>query len=245
MKKRYSFRFRFRMLSVLAALLVVSLVSCKDDEDVQNDIGWGYFPTQIGHWVIYEVDSTVYDDFLDDTIQYRYQVKELLESQFIDNQGRPSLRVERYKRMYDPNLPYDSIPWYLSRVWAFTRSNGWAEKVEENERFIRLAFPVELNKSWDGNAYNTIGEWSYKYTAVHQNYSISNFAFDSTLVVQQKRQINPLEHRQYEERYAKNVGMIEKSVIDVRDTAFGFSPVLNRIHSGVIYTIRLVDYGPR
>lgn len=245
MTKRYTIIKHVRLLIAIAAATILCAVpGCRQDE-VANDIGWGYFPTEIGHWVMYEVDSTVYDDFTGDTLIYRYQVKELLESQFIDNEGRLSIRVERYRRNYNPNLPYDSIPWYLSRVYAFTRSNGWAEKLEENVRFTRLAFPVERGKTWNGNAYNTIGQWNYKYKEVDVSYAISPFSMDSTLLVEQKNEINLISHRVYKERYAKNIGMIEKNVIDVRDTGFGSQPVLNRIYSGVIYNIKLVDYGPR
>lgn len=244
MKKSYTASFSF--CSALAAVVMMLCASsCKKDDPVVNDIGLNYFPTEVGHWVVYEVDSTVYDDFDGDTIVYRYQVKELLESEFTDNQGRSAIRVERFKRMYDPNTPYDSIPWTLSRVWAFTRTNFAAEKLEENERFIRLAFPVTQGKTWNGNAYNTIGQWNYKFKEVDQPYSIGSFSLDSTCLVEQKTEINLINHRVYRERYAKNIGLVEKNVIDVRDTAFGPVPVIDRIYSGVIYTIKLVDYGPR
>jgi len=234
------------LLFITVGLITVFAPGCKKDEQPVNDLGYGYFPTAIGRWVIYEVDSTVYDDFQNDTDVYRYQVKEFLESSFMDNEGRPSIRVERYKRWYNPNLPYDSIPWYLSRVWAFTKTNIGAEKLEENQRFIRLVFGVSEGKTWDGNAYNTIGQWMYKYTAVDVPYSINSFSFDSTLVVEQKKEVNWLNHREYTERYARNVGLIEKSIIDVSDdSVFVGIPVLNRINSGVVCTIKLVDYGPR
>jgi hypothetical protein len=218
--------------------------SCKQDAP-ETDIGYGYFPDRVGHWVIYEVDSTVYDDFEGDTDVYRYQVKEVLESEFTDNQGRRALRVERYKRLYDPNVPYSNIPWHLSRVWAFTKTNAAGEKLEENERFVRLSFPVTQGKTWDGNAYNTLGQWNYKYKEADKPFSIAAFAFDSTCLIEQKNEINSISHRVYKERYAKNVGMIEKNVVDVRDDDFGAGPVMSRIESGVIYNITLVDYGPR
>lgn len=234
------------MKMMIAIAVVVSMLpGCKKEEH-DTDIGWNYFPTEIGHWVIYEIDSTIYDDFEGDTDLYRYQVKEILESEFIDNQGRPSIRVERYKRMYNPNVPYDSIPWYLARVWSFTRTNSAGEKMEENQRFIRLSFPINDGVRWDGNVYNQIGTWNYKYKDVDEAFTIGSFAFDSTLTVEQKNDVNWLEHRAYSERYAKNVGLIEKNVIDVRDdTIIVGVPVTTRIHAGVVYNIKLVDYGPR
>lgn len=235
-------------MNKLYAVLIVfafAFMSCKNDTDVTNDIGYGYFPTEVGHWVIYEIDSTVYDDFEGDTDVYRYQVKEILESEFTDNEGRRALRVERWKRWYNPSISYDSIPWYLSRVWAFTRTNSGAEKLQENERFLRLTFPMNEGESWDGNVYNTQGSWTYKYKAVDEQYTIGSFSMDSTCLVEQKNEVNLINHRVYKERYAKNIGLIQKNVIDVHDTAFGSVPVINRIHDGVIYNITLVDYGPR
>jgi hypothetical protein len=244
MRERYATSYLKMLLAAVACVSAAAFSSCEQD-DAETDIGWGYFPTEIGHWVAYEIDSTVYDDFEGDTDVYRYQVKEVLESSFIDNQGRPTVRVERYRRNYDPAVPYDSIPWYLSRVWAFTRTNGNGEKMEENERFIRLSFPAAQGKTWNGNAYNTIGQWNYKYKELDVPYSLAPFAFDSTCLVEQKNEVNAISHRVYKERYAKNIGMIEKNVVDVRDTGFGPVPVINRIYSGVIYNIKIVDYGPR
>lgn len=245
MSNRYKTSFLKIAVALAAAVMMFCDYSCRQDDTGDTDIGRGYFPTAIGHWVVYEVDSTVYDDFEGDTDVYRYQVKELWESSFIDNQGRPTVRIERYKRWYDPNVVYDSIPWYLSRVWAYTITNGGGEKLEENVRFLRVAFPVSEGKTWDGNAYNTMGEWTYKYREADRPFSIGAFAFDSTCLIEQKNEINLINHRTYKERYAKNVGMIQKNVIDVHDTAFGSLPVINRIHDGVIYNITLVDYGPR
>lgn len=245
MINRYNASYLKMLSALFAAAMMCSFGSCKKDAEVETDIGYGYFPTEIGHWVIYEIDSTVYDDFEGDTDIYRYQVKELLESEFIDNEGRIAVRVERYRRNFDSILPYDSIPWYLSRVWSFTRTNERAEKLEENVRYMRLIFPANDGKTWDGNALNTIGQWNYKYTEADQPFSIGAFAFDSTCLVEQKREINLINHRVYYERYAKNVGLVEKNVIDVRDTGFAAVPVINRIYSGVIYNITLVDYGPR
>lgn len=238
---------QLRRHSVAFALLVSAFVfSCKKDEPVPENAGYNYFPNALGHYCIYEVDSTVYDPFQHDTDFYRYQVKEVIESYFTDNEGRQAMRVERYKRPYIDTVPYDSLPWAISRVWTFVRTASEAEKVEENQRFIRLTFVPRVSKKWDGNAYNTIGEWKYKYTAVDEPYSINTLHFDSTALVVQKDDENLLESRHYSERYARNVGMIEKKVIDVRDTALVIGvPVANRIYSGVIYNIRLVDWGPK
>jgi hypothetical protein len=220
--------------------------SCKKDHPATADAGYSYFPDNIGHYCIYEVDSTVYDDFNHDTTNYKYQIKEVVESYFTDDQGRKSMRIERYKRPYIDTVPYDSLPWTISRVWSFTRTNSMAEKQEENQRFVRLTFVPRKEKKWNGNEYNTIGDWEYSYLDVDVPYMINNMNFDSTLYVEQKSDINLLNYKTYHERYARHVGMIEKNVIDVYDDnlVVGVS-VLDRIYGGVIYNIKLVDWGPK
>ncbi len=230
-----------RTLFVLTAVFFL-VSACKKDEKVP-DAGYSYFPDNIGHWCIYEVDSTYYNSFDNDTEVYRYQVKEVIESYYTDNSGRQAMRVERYKRPYIDSIPYENLPWTISRVWAFVRTNSVAEKVEEDQRFIRLAFVPREDKKWNGNAFNTIGEWEYKYVSVDEPYSINSMSFDSTLHVLQKLDTNRLNYRIYRERYARNVGLIEKNVIDVSDDSLGFSSVLSRIESGVIYSVRLVSWG--
>ena len=231
-----------RIMFVLTAAFFL-FTACKKDQKIP-DTGYSYFPNNIGHWCIYEVDSTVYDDFQNDTFFYRYQVKEVVESYFTDNSGRQAMRIERYKRPYIDSIPYANLPWTISRVWTFVRTSSTAEKVEEDQRFIRLAFVPREDKKWNGNAFNTIGEWEYKYQSVDEPYMINTMNFDSTLSVIQKDDINLLNRRYYKERYARNVGMIEKNVIDVFDDSLVVGvPVVDRIHGGVIYNIKLVSWG--
>ncbi|HTL81669.1 MAG TPA: hypothetical protein VL651_08185 [Bacteroidia bacterium] len=241
-RRARSFRGNFSIISLFVFLFLIA--SCKKD-NTEADPGYSYFPTDIGHWCIYEVDSTVYDPFNHDTTHYRYEVKELLQSTFTDNQGREAIRVERYKRPYIDTVPYDQLPWTLSRVWSFCRTSSTGEKVEENERFVRLTFVPRKGKKWNGNEFNSIGEWDYKYSSVDEPFSINSFSFDSTALVQQICDTNRLNYRWYRERYARHVGLIDKTVYDVSDTALAPTSVLTRIVSGKIYTIKLVDWGPQ
>lgn len=231
---------RSTLVFLVASILIVS---CEKDQPVPTHPGYDYFPNEVGHYCIYDVDSTVYDDFTGDTFYYHYQVKEIIESYFTDDEGRTAMRIERYRRDYNDTIPINTIPWHLSRVWSFTRTNERAEKMEENVRYVRLTFPVKKDERWNGNALNNQQEWTYKYIATDVPYSLNNMSFDSTLVVQQIRRVNAIEHREYNERYAKHVGLIEKTVIDVEDNTADLSvPILDRIESGVIYSIRLIEY---
>ena len=202
------------------------------------DVGYGYFPGEVGSWIIYDVDSTWWDDFtVPSTVRnYNYQIKEVIESTFLDAEGRETFRWERYKR--------DTVtdPWVIKDVWMANKTATTVEMVEENERFIKLIFPVKLLKIWDGNSTNTIEEWDYQYTEVDVPRTIGGLSFDSTLVVSQQ-DYNPwIYYDFFEEYYAKNVGLIYKKGIHWEKDDASFSWDVD-YKGGFEYTFTINSYG--
>ena len=229
-------------LLLLFSIFLISFYGCKKDKETPAvDLGYNYFPNEIGRYVIYQVDSISYNDFFTpvkiDTAHF--QIKEVIESHFADNLGRESERIERYVRSND------SLPWVLRDVWYHTRTSVSAEKIEENVRFVRLTFPVELNHKWNGNAYNPIGKYEYEYKAVDVAKTVNGLRFDSTLTVNQILDSNLIEKKYQLEIYAKNVGMIYKRFVDVQDksTSIEPKPLSERIDIGCDYTYRIIAFG--
>ncbi|HRH61843.1 MAG TPA: hypothetical protein PLI68_00820 [Bacteroidia bacterium] len=229
---------------LLLTLVYIALIvtACKKDKAVEAvDIGYNYFPVEVGRYVVYQVDSISYNDFFTpvkiDTAHF--QLKEVIESVFTDNEGRESERIERYVRYAD------TLPWSLRDVWYQTRSTTKDEKVEENVRFIRLTFPTRNNQKWNGNALNTIGTYSYEYKSVDTKKTVNGNVFDSTLTVNQILDSNLIEKKYQVEIYAKNVGMIYKRFVDVQDKGITIEPgpLSNRIDAGTDYTYRIIEYG--
>ena len=232
-----------RLIGLSLVLLAIFSASCRKDKPVHIDFGYGYFPAQQGLYVIYDVDSTVYDPFRNDTVYYKYQLKEVRESVFNDNEGRPSLRVERYVRNFSANHPYDSLPWRLKNVWYETLTASHAERMEENQRYVRMVFPVNNLSYWNGNAQNSQGDWEYQYQNINQPMDLQVLHFDSTATVIQKDETNLLNRRYYKEVYAKNIGLISRQIIDVYDTKIDATPVINRIKGGVYYSAVVNTWG--
>lgn len=239
-------------------LIVVSgSISCKKEKDPDPDMGYRYFPDQVGKYVVYDVDSFYYNDFnVPLTIDtFKFQLKEKIQSTYIDGQNRTTLRLERSVRYYNQLIPYSSLPWILRDVWAANRTATTAEKVEENVRFIKLSFAVSQNKTWNGNAQNINGEQTYSYTFINQPRTIGGTAFDSVLQVNQKDESSIIGKHYSVEWYAKRTGLIYKQVIDIDSqpnpdwynpslypfgndsiAAFFSIPILNRVTSGTQFT---------
>ncbi|MBI3502993.1 MAG: hypothetical protein HY063_14475 [Bacteroidetes bacterium] len=222
MKKIVHITFYFLLLS-----------SCHKDKPVvpPPDLGYAYFPLTIGHYVIYNVDSTVLDTKSNVDTTFRYQLKEVAAELFYDNAGRPTYKIFRYKRSID-TLPWQSTP---QQVWTANRTATTAERTEENIRYIKLVFPVKQGKQWNGNAFNILGEKDYEIISLDQKETIGTLSFDSTLTVKQFEQKDLIETIYEAEKYARNAGLVYKE----RDSLYwgGGDTV------GYTFTQKIVSYG--
>lgn len=194
-----------RFLTLIALLFMTPMSSCKKDPGITAFSGYSYFPLTIGHQVIYEVDSIVKSEFnLGKIDTFTFQIKEMVESFFIDNEGRETARIERYKRANA------SEPWVIHKVWTANLNLMNAEKKEDNLTFIKLAFPPKKDQKWNGNAKNELDEQEYKITDVNIPESVNGIAFDSVLTVLQADEDN-IVYKKYEiEKYAARTGMVYK-----------------------------------
>ncbi|HRS54214.1 MAG TPA: hypothetical protein P5250_05875 [Bacteroidales bacterium] len=220
----------FKILFVITCLPICNY-SCKNDIIVSEINDYNYFPVNKGHYVIYQVDSIVYNDFTNTVDTFLYEIKEYIESDIIDNSGRTVQRLEKYKRNCD------TLPWKLNNVWTCLRTTYTAEKVEENVRYLKLIFPIQKDKKWNGNAYNIFDEQTYKYIDVHKPYYNKYLYFDSTITVLQK-DFNTLISNDYAiEIYATGVGLVYKKFVQIEKEITGV------IKKGVDYTMTAKQYG--
>ncbi len=222
-------------------------LSCKKKKtETAPDVGYGYAPETIGKYIVYDVDSTVYDDFAHDTIYYKYRIKEKLAEAITDNQGRPAIKMIRYVKKYDPAKSYDQIGWTVKDVWNYTKTNTALEVVEENERITKLVFPVKTDVVWNGNAQNTLGEMDFKYLFTDQIHVVNSTTFDRVLCVEQKddKHKNVIHRQYYIEKYAKEVGLVYREITDLySNTVVANVPVEQRIEKGIIYKLTYVSHG--
>lgn len=226
-------------------LVIISLFfllfSCKKEsqEPVVNKIDYSYFPLDTGKYILYEVSEIEIDSALNYYDTVRYQIKSVFESYFTDAEGNKAVRIERYKR----NNP--SQNWTIADVWQANIANNSAQKVEENIRYVKMVFPVSLNKEWNGNAFNTMDEETYSISNLNQAYSVNGLEFDSVMTITQFYDSTLLYKYYKSEKYAKNVGMIYKIDMNIESQNITFPnvPVENRITSGTIYIQKILEYG--
>ncbi|HNB32872.1 MAG TPA: hypothetical protein PLJ79_03545 [Bacteroidia bacterium] len=192
---------------VLLNLVLVLMMGCTKDKETVSAIDYRYYPIAVGDSMIYQVslfnkDLNTYDS--------TYQLLERVESVFNDNEGRPTFRLERYVRKSDADA------WSIYKVWTSNKTSTSIEKQEDNITYIKLIFPVKLNKTWNGNAKNIFADdfEDYKIISLNEPLQSGNYSFDSTLNVRQIDYDYGFEKRKHFEIYASGVGMIYKDEYD-------------------------------
>ncbi|MBL7963270.1 MAG: hypothetical protein JNM31_05415 [Flavobacteriales bacterium] len=191
--------------TLLSALLV--LAACKKDPVDPVDLGYRYFPVQVGHWVEYEVDSVWYDQFVNVSGTRSYRLRELLLEDFTDAAGRTAQRIHRFVQ--------DSTGgWRIRDVWWQVRDNYAAERTEEDQRRLKLSFPVRNDRTWNVNNYNPGRVTTVRYKNVDASATLNGLFFDSTATVLGTYPNNLVDTLIYEERYAKRVGLVYKYQVE-------------------------------
>jgi hypothetical protein len=191
------------------------------------------FPSQIGKYIIYRLDSTSIANFGQDEIVTSYQAKDVVEGTSTDLLGRPCLRVVRYLRDVNSNNDQD---WVTNIVYDVTPGDNYVEVYENNLRFLKIQGPVKEGRSWIGNGFLpeypfpkydftaalSMKSWEYVCENVDATEDINGTTYDSTVTITQINDStnfpveNPFKTGQklrWIEKYAKNIGLIYKEAI--------------------------------
>jgi len=222
-------------------LLFVALVifSCKQEKlNFPLQSHFGYFPLEPGSWVVYDVDSILHLTDDDATNQpdtsiaaYHFQLKEVVDSDFTDGQGYHAYFVTRFKRLSD------TLPWDFHSRWVSNLTELSAQRVEDNVRYVKLSFPISIDATWNGNAFNIYGPENYTYSEVHAPADIATMHFDSTVTVLQFQDFNLIHRIFKEERFANHIGLVYKQRDSLNINA------ISQITNGVEYRQVISSYG--
>lgn len=243
-----------KLAFIILSISLLALTSCERQiENPTEDDGRNYMPMEIGTWVLYDVDSTYWDDYTRSTsLVYGQQIYEVVDT-FRDGDGRLSYTINVYKRAAATE------PFVPSRVIHATPTNGTLEWNENNVTLINLIFPVANSATWDGTAmisnndpdlpeYYT-DKWNFEYTNVGDPFDGGVKYFDNTVTVNQiDDELNDpdVDSSAYayknfsKEMYAANVGMVYKERIY---WVFQPKPGGSGYRKGYGVKMTAVDYG--
>lgn len=235
---------------LMAFAFMVITFSCKKPDDrpaplPENEI---FYPLEIGKWVIYDVDSTIWDDTFCIERFYKYQIKHTVADTFTDALGRLSYRVNTSIRRKAGDT------WQTHRVFYATNTGTTIEVAYDEVRFVKMVFPVEERLSWEGNAYiqtddpqfSFYKDWIYEYRDYKNSFNTGFKVFDNTVTVKQiDEAVSDPElfeevyasRTKSEEVYAEDVGMIYREYI-----RWTYDPSTTKCRRGIGVVMRAVDH---
>lgn len=235
---------------LLAFALNIALFSCRkpDDRPAPPQAEQEYYPLEVGKYVIYDVDSTVWDDTFCIKRFYNYQIMHIVADTFTDGQGRPSYKVDTRIR----KKPEDQ--WVSHEVFYVTNTTATLEVVEHQYRFIKMTFPIENDKKWKGNSYivtddpvNTyLYDWTYEYKDVGVTYNNGLKEFENTVTVNHvdRAEGDPdLFEEEYASRtsshevFAAGIGMVHREYI-----RWTYDPNTTKCRKGNGVVMRAIDH---
>jgi hypothetical protein len=220
-----------RQTSVFLIIVIVFFLGCKKENTTQVvNYQYSYFPLTKGLQRIYKVTDRSIDKESNVDTTITYELKEIVDSFYVDIAKEPSWRVVRYKRA-------DSTKkWTLIDVWENQIINNKAFGIEENQRFVKVIFPPKSGASWNGNSYNTLVPKTFTITDIDKHVDVNNLSFDSVLTIYQDKSETMINKYHTFEQYAVNVGLINKTIISI-EYAFIIPglPIEQRISRGRLY----------
>ncbi len=216
-----------KLLLLLPAALFF-LQSCKTEKDnYDTDLGYGYMALEVGKYIVYEVDSTIYDPTGDSLIAYsKTYFKEEIIDTLLDNNENVLYRTERFERK---EL---GAPWQVTKVFTQSIQDNQGIVTEDNLRFVKMGFPVRANNSWNGLVHfdpsltvTVAGEsiemfkgWDYRIENADEAETIGAFQFENVMTLREADNDNLIELRVSREKYAKGVGLVyrERWILDTQ-----------------------------
>lgn len=176
-----------RLLTLLPLLAIVIFSACKRDKVPYygNEFSRGYYPLLVGHYVTYDVDSTIWNS-TDGTKRISHsQMRYTVADTFRDAEKRLSYRIDVISRTSDTST------WSISDVYYMTSTASTIETFQNNLRFIRMIFPVTKDAEWTGNSMidtrdqdlSFYADWHYKYGTPGVPYNNGRASFDNTVTV--------------------------------------------------------------
>lgn len=214
---------QLRFILAIGCLLLTVFYACERVVDSFTVTGYEYFPMEGDKYRVYQIDSTVYDEYNCTVQTVSYQVKEVTGATGTDGEGDTYHAIQRYFRN---NV---TEPWVLEAVWTEKMESNQIQRVEDNQRFIKLVFPIKQNRRWDGipfirrdtlvairggsiDLYKDWDDFEVMEMGVPFLDTLSNETYPDVVKIMQVDKTNEIERRFATEIYAKNIGLVYKEM---------------------------------
>lgn len=199
-----------RFFTVVA--LVFLLHSCDSNDPVPDEsrVGFQFFPLQVGQSSIYDVEEINYlITGVPDTNQFRLKV-DVVDS-FISQSGELNYVINRFKQQED------ETEFTFLETWSARINANNAIEIEGAVPFVRISFPLDVGRTWDGNSLNVLDEDMYEMDSLFAPYiTVNQDTIDRTItVIQGDNQDFVVALDRRFEVYGEGVGLVYREDIQL------------------------------
>lgn len=235
------------------SIICVVFSSCLEENTNSLDtslFGYEYFPLEIGKYWLYQVDSTIIDEGGAKTLMSTFYIREEVVDKFQNNLGEDVFVIQKSKS----DIPDGTF--LVTDAWSAELNEDYAVRTEENLRFVKLVFPIDKDRNWEGNQFDELtrvdvaGEliWVYKdwgdYRVIADGIPVlaNGKAYSDAVIIQQADFESDVELRQSTEYYAPNIGLIRKemSILDTQCLCPG-EEWIEKAEAGFILSQHLIE----
>ncbi|MBK8955010.1 MAG: hypothetical protein IPM34_05575 [Saprospiraceae bacterium] len=226
---------------------------CKEEDPEVLDsafFGYDYYPLGLGKSWVYQIDSIVYHlrsaVVIDTSISF---MKEEVMDTFLDVSQNLIYRIDVY------HSGDTTKGWELTGNFYVENNSLLLHKREQGFNFVRLVFPVQRGRSWNGNVYvhprsvlqiqgetlEPFENWYYHYEYADKSDTILGYLYPSTCKVTEVDDENIIQKRYSIAKYARGSGMIYKEqwILDTQNTDTSI-PFHKRAQKGMIFKQQLL-----
>jgi hypothetical protein len=191
--------------SVVIFFLLLTFSSCNETKVIgPQTLGQDFYPINVGEYRVYDVMEVKYLVTGFDTSFY--QLRETIFDSI------PSLDQTTYLLRRDVRA--NSLEsWESDSIWTVTRTSNFLSITENNIPFIKLTFPVNTGREWDGNSLNSREATTYYYQSL-ETLAIDTLGNqDQIRVIIKDIEDNVTGVDLKSEVYARGIGLIQKDYL--------------------------------
>jgi hypothetical protein len=197
-------RKRFTVVSlVLFAVSGVFLLSnCKKETEERTLRSEEFYRYKAGNLREYDLDSIAYNQSTGVVKTYRFLIKEIVTDSFTDLSGKPAVRIEQ-------QISRDSGKNYsFYALHSMTKDNFGMQRVQNNQRYLKIAIPIVEKKKWNGNLYNNLGEQEFEYISVFRPFQGKYSLYTDCISVMELNDSSFINEDQKFAVYASDTGLV-------------------------------------
>jgi hypothetical protein len=217
--------------------LVVFSACDSEDSATLPSKGYDYFPLRRGFYQIYDIDETKYSE-VSQPVSSTYQLMTHVIDSFPNTGGGITYVIHRSTRKNE------NAAWIFLDTWSARTDLQEAILYERNTPFVKLSFPTNIGRIWNGNKFNNEEEDVYELKKKETSYAVKGLIFEDVLIVEQELEEDPIVFTDIRtEVYAKNAGLIYKETTQLQYCTDEFCLNDQIIESGVKLKQEIREYG--